>query len=189
MKVALTVWGKRISPVFDSAQMLLISEIENSKVIKRKYTTFNPESSQQLADLLNQQNVSVLICGAISEAPANIIETCGIKLIPFISGSAEDVLQLYAQSNSIIPSYLMPGCNHKCKRQLKNKGGLMPGKNGTGQKGKGRGKGSGKGRGMFKNNCGNNSDGQGSTSERGKRKGSGLSQGSTKDKKQIKQNK
>lgn len=179
MKVALTVWGKRISPVFDSAQMLLISEIENSKVIKRKYTTFNPELSEHLAGLLNQQNVSVLICGAISEAPANIIETCGIKLIPFISGSAEDVLQLYAQSNSIIPSYLMPGCNHKCKRQLKNKGGFMPGKNGTGQKGKGRGK----GRGMSKKNCVNNSDGQGSASERGKCKGSGLSQGSTKDKK------
>ncbi len=130
MKVALTVWGKRISPVFDSAQMLLISEIENSKVINRTYKTFNPESSHQLAGLLNKQKVSVLICGAISEVPANLIEACGIKLIPFISGTVDDILQSYAQSNSILPTYLMPGCRRNRQRHSKNKGGGISGKKG-----------------------------------------------------------
>ena len=135
MKVALTVWGKRISPVFDSAQMLLISEIENSKIIKKEYETFNPESSHQLADLLNKQKISVLICGAISEVPANMIETYGIKLIPFISGSVDEILQSYAQNESILPNYLMPGCNHKYQIQSK-KGCTMPGENKPGQRGK-----------------------------------------------------
>jgi len=169
MKVALTVWGKRISPVFDSAQMLLISEIKNSKVIEIEYKPFNPEASHQLASLLNKQKISVLICGAISETPANMIETCGIKLISFISGSVHEVLQSYAQSKSIIPNYLMPGCNHKYQMWSKKEGGIMPGKNGTGQKKKGNGK----GRRMSTDNCRNNSEGQNSESAKGQNKGSG----------------
>lgn len=183
MKVALTVWGKRISPVFDSAQMLLISEIENSKVINRTYKTFDPEASHQLAGLLNKQKISVLICGAISEEPANMIETCGVKLIPFISGTVDEVLQSYAQSNSIVPTYLMPGCRRNCQRQSKNKGGGMPKKNGN--RTRGLGKGSGKCRRMSDNSCRKNGTGQGkgqnNASANGRSKGLGSGQGRSKN--------
>jgi len=185
MKVALTVWGKRISPVFDSAQRLLISEIENSKVINRTYKTFDPESTHQLISLLNKQKISVLICGAISEEPANMIETCGIKLIPFISGTVDEVLQSYAQRNSIIPTYLMPGCRRNRQRQSKNKGEDMSKKNGTGTRGSGKGKGSGKGRRMSDNGCRKNGSGQGkgqdNASSNGRRKGVGSGQGRSKN--------
>jgi len=183
MIVALTVWGKRISPVFDSAQRLLISEIENSKVINRTYKTFDPESTHQLTSLLNKQKISVLICGAISEEPANMIETCGIKLIPFISGTVDEVLQSYAQRNSIIPTYLMPGCRRNRQRQSKNKGEDMSKKNGTGTRGSG--KGSGKGRRMSDNGCRKNGSGQGkgqdNASSNGRRKGVGSGQGRSKN--------
>ncbi len=87
MKVVLTIWENRISPVFDAAHKLLVAEIEGSKVISRHYESFNPELTSRLAGRLVELDIAVLICGAISELPATIIELGGIKLIPFIAGN------------------------------------------------------------------------------------------------------
>ncbi len=119
MKAALKIWENRISPVFDSAQMLLVSEIKNEKVINTQHERFNPETPSRLANILNSLNVNVPICGAISEIPANAIEACGIKLIPFIAGTVDEVLDTYAKGLQLAPTYLMPGCGRKRCRQDK----------------------------------------------------------------------
>lgn len=113
MKAALTVWENRISPVFDAAQMFLIAEISNCMVLTTRHEPFDPEVPSRVADRLQELNVSVLICGAISEVPANMIESRSIKLIPFISGNAEDILGHYAKGLPIIPTFLMPGVYHE----------------------------------------------------------------------------
>ncbi len=117
MKTALTVWGNRVSPVFDSAHMLLIVEIKNAKIIDRRYESFNPEKPSYLIEMLVDQDIEVLICGAISETPANIIEAGSIELIPFITGNADEVLESYAKGVQITPLFLMPGCSRKHHRQ------------------------------------------------------------------------
>ncbi|MEZ4551736.1 MAG: hypothetical protein R2860_13105 [Desulfobacterales bacterium] len=43
MKVALTAWEDRISPVFDAARTLLIAEVENGEIVKRQHVSFFPE--------------------------------------------------------------------------------------------------------------------------------------------------
>ncbi len=123
MKTALTVWENRISPVFDAAQMLLIAEIDNTKIINQRHEPFDPELPLRLIDRLLELDVAVLICGAISEIPATVIEAQAIKLIPFISGNADDVLEHYAQGLPIIPTFLMPGCDRKRQKQAKRRQG------------------------------------------------------------------
>ncbi|HBN26537.1 MAG TPA: dinitrogenase iron-molybdenum cofactor biosynthesis domain-containing protein [Desulfobacteraceae bacterium] len=119
MKVALTAWEDKISPVFDSARTLLIAEIENKEIISSRYELFNPEMTHCLADSLDNLGVDVLICGAISETPAKIIEACGINFIPFIGGNLEEVLLSYAKENRIKSIFLMPGCGGKRNRTKK----------------------------------------------------------------------
>lgn len=58
MKIALTIWGNRISPVFESAQNLLIVRIENQKVIDKAYETFDNQSFQLVEYLKNQEWMS-----------------------------------------------------------------------------------------------------------------------------------
>ncbi len=153
MKVALTVWENRISPVFDSANMLLIAEIENKKVLKRGYERLNPEQPAYFINTMSQLGVSTLICGAISQIPANIIEGAGIKLIPFISGNVETILTHFSKGMPITPKFLMPGCGkmrhgHRGKKEWvrqKKEAGQMPRGDGTGPKGQGPGTGKGKG--------------------------------------------
>ena len=181
MKVAITIWEKRISPVFDASHMLLVTEIENEKVINSKYITFNPEMPSHLTETLTDMDVDVLICGAVSEMPANMIEAGGIKLIPFIAGYADKVLEFYVKGNPIIPEFLMPGCGCKHRRRGRKKAGLtqkkgesiMPRGDGTGPKGQRKGKGLGK---CNKDKAAQDS-GQGKGSGRGSGKRSGRGQG------------
>lgn len=111
MKVAITVWKDRISPVFDASRRLLIAEIENARVTDRSYVYFDPGWPADLVKTLAMLDVPVLICGAVSQAPATSILAGGIKLIPFITGEVDRVLQLYAKGSPLAPTYVMPGCH------------------------------------------------------------------------------
>jgi predicted Fe-Mo cluster-binding NifX family protein len=118
MKVAITVWKDRISPVFDASRRLLIAEIENARVTDRSYVYFDPGWPADLVKTLAMLDVPVLICGAVSQAPATSILAGGIKLIPFITGEVDRVLQLYAKGSPLAPTFVMPGCHGEI-----NKGG------------------------------------------------------------------
>ena len=119
MKTALTVWENRISPVFDSACKFLLVDIENKAVISRHSEKFYSETPSHRAKRLFDLGIMVLICGAISESPANMIEAHGIKLIPFITGSVDDVLNAYIKGNLTTPIFLMPGCGFRYCKQFR----------------------------------------------------------------------
>ncbi|WP_372678600.1 PocR ligand-binding domain-containing protein, partial [Desulfosarcina sp.] len=111
MKVAVTVWEDRISPVFDASRRLLIAEIENDRVTDRSYVFFDPGRPGSLVKTLTMLDVPVLICGAVSQAPATSIVDSGITLIPFIAGEVDRVLEVYAKGNPLAPAFEMPGCH------------------------------------------------------------------------------
>lgn len=110
MKIAVTVWDERISPVFDSAHMLLIADIKNKKIKKLSYKSFNPLLETRLTEEFNHLGIEVLICGAISQSHSTLIEAGAIKLISFIGGNASEVLESYAKGVPLAPAFLMPGC-------------------------------------------------------------------------------
>jgi predicted Fe-Mo cluster-binding NifX family protein len=120
MKTALCVWQDRISPVFDSAQMLLIAEIERKKITGRRYEAmpFNSPSSRALK--IFNLGVDVLICGAISRLYADMIEAYNIHLIPFVAGNSEQVLNAYVKNALPAPEFQMPGCGIKRLSELKH---------------------------------------------------------------------
>jgi predicted Fe-Mo cluster-binding NifX family protein len=187
MKMALTVWGNRISPVFDAANMLLVVEIENTKIISRRYEPCYPELTTRLAVRLTEMNVTILICGAISEMPANVLEANGIKLIPFITGDAGDVIDAYVKNIPFMPAFLMPGCSYKRHRHAgkgKKHGARfahgkevthMPRGDGTGPQGQGSG--TGKGQGGSKSGKGRRGSGTNSGQMTGGGKGRGRGKG------------
>ena len=91
MKVALTVWENRISPLFDAACMLLIADVKKGRVSERRFEAIKCESPYLKIGILNDVGANILVCGGISDFYANIIEARGIKIIPFISGDVNDV--------------------------------------------------------------------------------------------------
>jgi predicted Fe-Mo cluster-binding NifX family protein len=186
MKVALTAWENRISPVFDSANTLLIAEIENSQIIERHYESFNPAMAARLPDAFKRLGIDTLICGAISIFFSEMIHISGITLIPFIGGNLDEILDRYAKGQRIVPDFLMPGCGgRQCRNRgeemrFTNKGREvmhMPKRDGTGPGGQKTGKGQGgcpQGKGGNAKGCGT---GTGKGAGPGKGKGCGQGNG------------
>lgn len=99
MKVALTVWKGRISPLFDSTQMLLVAEVNGKKIASTHLESFDCDSPITRAARLIELGISLLICGGISSDFAIPIEAQGIPIIAFATGTAEEVLEDYLQDN------------------------------------------------------------------------------------------
>jgi predicted Fe-Mo cluster-binding NifX family protein len=138
MKIALTVWEDRISPVFDVANKLLLADIKQGRMAKTSLMEIDPGSLPQLMDIFKRMEISVLICGAISEIPANIISDGGIKLIPFIAGKTDHILNAYINGKPIMPAFAMPGI----KRHRRRRGQPLPLSDNEPDRGKRAGRGS-----------------------------------------------
>ena len=121
MTVAITVWGTRISPVFDSAQTLLVAEICANRVVERKIQRFQATMFSRCLNLLQELDVKGLICGALCEGPVRLLEFHGIEVIPFVTGEAEEILTCYVQGKDL-QQFAMPGCGHaRCCRWRDNR--------------------------------------------------------------------
>ena len=121
MKVAFSIWEDRISPLFDASQELIVVEMSDEKFFNWQYECFQTEVLIKRASRLCDLGVEVLICGAISEMFSAMIESYGIRLMPFIAGRAEDVMNAYINGTIHEPVFHMPGCRCRCKRRNSRK--------------------------------------------------------------------
>ncbi len=110
MKVALTVWENRISPLFDCARTLLIVDITDETAAGRYFEPFHYESPSSRAAQLSDLKVQVLICGAVSDLFANMIEAYGIRMISFVAGAVDEVIDAYLTGAISSSKFQMPGC-------------------------------------------------------------------------------
>lgn len=113
MKLAVTVWGNRISPVFDASRTLLVAELDGRRVVRQFHTGFDPTSLPGMMKVLDTLNVDMLVCGAILRQAADLIESRGILLIPFVTGNAGSFLDSYAGNRQIEKCHRMPGCGSR----------------------------------------------------------------------------
>ena len=110
MKVALTVWKDRISPLFDSTRRLLVIDVDNRSIVERHRANFESESAVARATTLASLGVDILICGAISAFFVNCIKAHHIDIIPFVSGRIDDVIEAYVSGTLGDERFMMPGC-------------------------------------------------------------------------------
>jgi len=156
MKVALTVWNGRISPVFDVSRKILILDVAQGAVKGKREEPLEGIDPVQKARKLVEWEVRKLICGAISRPLAGLFATYGIRTIPFIAGDAEEVIEAYLARKLPNRRMAMPGCCGSGRRRFrgtsdndkeenpmfgKGRGGMGPG----GGRGQGRGRGQGQG--------------------------------------------
>lgn len=116
MKIAITVWGNRISPVFDAASTLLLLEVDGHSVIERDIHRFQPSRHGIFVELLKENHVQLLVCGAICEAAVRRVEASGVEVAPFLAGEVEHLIESYLATEDFA-DFAMPGCRHgRCCR-------------------------------------------------------------------------
>ena len=116
MKIAITVWGNRISPVFDAASTLLLVDLGDTESLERELKLFQPGRHDSFIALLQANKVELLVCGAMCENAVQRVEAAGIEVISFLTGEV-DVFIDGCLEGIDFSNFAMPGCrNGRCCR-------------------------------------------------------------------------
>jgi predicted Fe-Mo cluster-binding NifX family protein len=126
MKLAIPVSGGRISAAFDFARHLLLLEYEDGREVSRAELVLEEEIPLSRARRLESLGVKVLICGAISRALAERLVSSGIDVIPFVSGTVEEVLTAHLAGGLDSAQFLMPGTTAEERREWRMARGARP---------------------------------------------------------------
>ena len=116
MRVAIPLWQGRISPVFDEASRILLVDISNKHEEQRREEFLIVQNPFERAKLLPKLGVDILICGMISQTQQTAIASAGIRIIPHICGSMEEVIAAFLDGRIDNGGLRMPGCRSE-KRQ------------------------------------------------------------------------
>jgi len=119
MKIAIPIWGDKVSPVFDTALRLLVVEVKDRKEISRFVYYIGDEDLMRRCQHIRTLNVDILICGAVSYTFLQMLQSLGLEVIQQISGQVEEVLKAYLKGNIYNTKYLMPGCKRYRSRHGK----------------------------------------------------------------------
>jgi predicted Fe-Mo cluster-binding NifX family protein len=138
MRVGITTWHDRISPVFDVARNLLVVEMQDGQEVGRQQVELKETAPNLRALEVGKLDLNVLICGAVSQPLENMLLSSGTHIFSHLCGETEEIFQAFISGNWAEREFLMPGCGRGLGR---GRGG------GGGGRGQGRGGGRGQGRG------------------------------------------
>lgn len=116
MRVALTVWNGRISPVFDVATRLRVLDVEGGTLLAARDVPLEECDPAGRAGELARLGVRRVVCGAISVPFGAALAMRGIDLVAFVSASADEAARACLDGRLPGPSFRMPGCGRRRRR-------------------------------------------------------------------------
>jgi len=109
MRIAISIWEDKISPVLDTASKLLIIEDKTQKESSRSEADLLEQDISQRCSFIRKLDLDVLICGAVSRQFSDMLKASGIEVISGISGPAEEVLDAYLHGDLHHSGFFLPG--------------------------------------------------------------------------------
>ena len=109
MRIAISVWEDKISPVLDTASKILIIDKDSQKESSRFEVTLIEQNMSKRCAFIRKLEPDILICGAVSRQFSKMLKTSGIKIISGISGPTKEVLEAYLQGGLLHSGLFMPG--------------------------------------------------------------------------------
>jgi len=138
MKVAFAFLEDRIAPVFDTAQRILLVEVDAAVIRSETIARLTAQEPLERVKAMSHLGVEVLVCGAISADLQQFLAAQGVRVIPFVAGDLKDIKSAWLLGTLEHGAYRMPGCRRR--------GGIFQEESMMTRKGRG-GSGSGQGRG------------------------------------------
>ena len=113
MCIALATFEDKIASLFESSNRFIIVPSPSYKFENLESIPIQNNSANELLHLLKQNNVKILICGAISSCMRRLMEAQQIQVIPWITGDVKMVVEAFHSDNLFSPLFIMPGCRGK----------------------------------------------------------------------------
>ncbi|MBN1306594.1 MAG: hypothetical protein JXA18_01655 [Chitinispirillaceae bacterium] len=100
-KVALPVNNSSMVVALDFCRALLVAEIENGAVTKRRIIDSNEPFPSLRAHRLKDLQVETVLCGAVSDPLSMLLWHCGIEVVPGLTGDADRLIAAYIHGQLI----------------------------------------------------------------------------------------
>ncbi len=113
MKVAIPIFGPRVSPRFDFAPALLIFTLQNGRVIERAEIPWHAWNLWQRLEKMKEWQVRTLICGGIDGNSERMLRNQQIEVIPWVAGEAEKALETFLKGRLQPGMVIYPGCGRR----------------------------------------------------------------------------
>jgi len=110
MIIAIANWQGSISPVFDVSDRLCLVHIENGKELRRENILLKNRNPFLRAKEMADAGIELLICGAVSHVLETTLISVGIRVIGFVCGNLENVLEAFVRGRLTGGNFFMPGC-------------------------------------------------------------------------------
>jgi predicted Fe-Mo cluster-binding NifX family protein len=117
MKVAIPIFGPRVSPRFDYAPGLLLFNLEDGKVVGSEKFSLQAWDRLQRLQKLQEFGVKTLICGGIDGNSVQILSDYGIRVISWVVGEADEAMQFFLEGKLRPGVELCPRCRRRQRRE------------------------------------------------------------------------
>ncbi|MFA5074165.1 MAG: NifB/NifX family molybdenum-iron cluster-binding protein [Nitrospirota bacterium] len=98
MRIAIPIFGKRISPRFDFAPNFGLFDIEGKRIAETRTVPCDGWGVTERISTLKSLKVDILICGGVPNYLLCILMSSGMQIIPWVTGNAEEALSLFLQN-------------------------------------------------------------------------------------------
>ena len=124
MRLAIPLWNDCVSPVLDTAERLLVVDIQGGQVLSRSELRFEGKNVELNAGII-AEHADVLVCGALSRMMSSYFDSRGIAVYPWIMGEVDAIIRIFTDGKVPGPEFSMPGCRHN-RRGWGCRGGRLP---------------------------------------------------------------
>ena len=92
MKIAVPLFGDRISPHFGASSEILMVETRNGRICRKTKIDLGPSDPEGIARRLAACGVNRIVCGGIQRIHKQWLTDSGIRVVDNQKGPAEEVL-------------------------------------------------------------------------------------------------
>ena len=109
MRIAIPHCNSSVSPVLDTAEKLIIVEVDSEVVTSQQELILTGAGPQEKAKTI-ANHADVLVCGAISRTMCTYLASLGVIVHPWTMGTIESIIDIVSAGNLPGPEFMMPGC-------------------------------------------------------------------------------
>jgi predicted Fe-Mo cluster-binding NifX family protein len=95
VKIAISLFDRRVSPRFDCAGDFLLASVENGEIVERRRLSSSGWNRQERVKRLSELGVDTLICGGIDRFSARMLIFYRVRIYSWVTGMAEDALRSF----------------------------------------------------------------------------------------------
>lgn len=97
MRIAVLLFGERVSPRFGGSSRVLVIETDGSRILREEIRDMGKKRPMELARSLVKMGMDKVICGGINRYHKDWLERNGISVLDNRMGSARNIIDELAE--------------------------------------------------------------------------------------------